>query len=128
MDSMPSDQRASHLVPRRPHTPQMSTSFSRLASLPTNPLACRRASTLEAGTSVSTLGSEMNTSFTHYDSLEHRDIFDEGSPTSAAEGSFRDVSDVDSPQDVPAGFEELPIELISFIDRYCMVRSHSNIA
>ena len=45
------------------------------------------------------------------------DIFEKSSLVSGAEGVVRDVSEVESLQDVPEGFDELPIELVSLIDR-----------
>lgn len=45
------------------------------------------------------------------------DIFEKSSLISGAEGTVRDVSEIESPQTVPEGFDELPIELISLIDR-----------
>lgn len=50
-------------------------------------------------------------------SEKREDIFEKSGLVSEAGGSFRDVSDMESPQDVPEGFDELPIELISLIDR-----------
>lgn len=48
---------------------------------------------------------------------KQEDIFEKSSLISGAEGIVRDVSEIVSPQDVPEGFDELPIELISLIDR-----------
>ena len=48
---------------------------------------------------------------------KQEDIFEKSSLISGAEGTVRDVSEIVSPQDVPEGFDELPIELISLIDR-----------
>ena len=45
------------------------------------------------------------------------DIFEKSSLISGAEGTVRDVSEIESQQTVPEGFDELPIELISLIDR-----------
>lgn len=48
---------------------------------------------------------------------KQEDIFEKSSLISGAEGIIRDVSEIESPQDIPEGFDELPIELISLIDR-----------
>lgn len=48
---------------------------------------------------------------------KQEDIFEKSSLISGAEGTFRDVSEIESPQDVPEGFDDLPIELVSLIDR-----------
>ena len=60
----------------------------------------------------------MTTSWLNEDSKEEQmDIFEGKSLVSGAEGVVRDVNDMESPQDVPVGFDELPIELLSLIDR-----------
>ncbi len=50
--------------------------------------------------------------------LDQDDIFEKGTLVSGTTGTLRDVGELDSPQDVPADFGELPIELISLIDRF----------
>ena len=101
----------------RPQTPHMSSSFSRLISSPASIHARSRASTLQTGSIAGKLGPEM-TSWSNENSKEKQeDIFEKSSLVSGAEGTFRDVSEIDSPQDVPEGFDELPIELVSLIDR-----------
>ena len=101
----------------RPQTPHMSSSFSRLVSAPSSPLARSRASTLQTFSGAGNLGSEMTTSSSDDNMGEQEDIFGKNSLISGAEGIVRDVSEVESPQDIPDGFDELPIELISMIDR-----------
>ena len=102
----------------RPQTPHMSNSFSRLIPSPASPHARSRASTLQTGSISGKLGPEMTTSWSNENSKERQeDIFEKSSLVSGAEGSFRDVSEIESPQDVPEGFDELPIELVSLIDR-----------
>lgn len=60
----------------------------------------------------------MTTRWSDENSSEKReDIFEKSGLVSETGASFRDVSEMESPQDVPEGFDELPIELISLIDR-----------
>ncbi len=47
---------------------------------------------------------------------QQSDIFEKSSLISGEEGSVKDVTEIDSPE-IPDGFDELPIELISLIDR-----------
>ena len=103
----------------RPQTPHMSNSFSRLTSSPASPHARSRASTLQTGTTAgSNLGPEMTTSWSNENSKDkEEDIFEKSSLVSCAEGTVRDAHEIESPQDVPEGFDELPIELVSLIDR-----------
>ncbi|CAD6588847.1 MAG: hypothetical protein ASARMPRED_003746 [Alectoria sarmentosa] len=97
----------------------MSRSFSRLASSPSNPLARSRASTLQNVPVAGSLGSEMTTSSWDEKSRgKQEDIFEKSSLISSAEGTVRDVNEIESPQDIPEGFDELPIELLSLIDRF----------
>ena len=49
------------------------------------------------------------------------DIFEKSSLISGEEGIVKDVNEIDSPTDIPEGFDELPIELISLTDR-CVIR------
>ena len=49
--------------------------------------------------------------------LQENDIFEKDNLVSGAQGSVQDVNELDSPQGIPDGFDELPIELISLIDR-----------
>lgn len=102
----------------RPQTSHMSNSFSRLVSSPPSPLARSRASTLQTAAVTGNLGSEMTTSSSDENSREKQeDIFEKSSLISGVEGTVKDVSEMESPQDVPEGFDELPIELVSLIDR-----------
>lgn len=101
-----------------PHMPHMPNSFSRLVSSPSSPHPRSRTSTLQTFFCASDLGLEMTNSGLDEDSKEKReDIFEKTSLVSGAEGTVRDVNEMESPQDVPEGFDELPIELISLIDR-----------
>lgn len=102
----------------RPQAPQMSSSFSRLASSPSSPHARSRTNTLQAISISGNLGPEMTASSLNENYLgKQDDIFEKSNLVSGVEGTFRDVSEIESPQDVPEGFDELPIELISLIDR-----------
>lgn len=50
--------------------------------------------------------------------LSQDDIFEKENLVNGAHGKVQDVNELDSPQEVPEGFDELPIELISLIDRW----------
>ena len=103
---------------KRPQTPHMSKSFSRLPSSPSSPHTRSRASTLQTVSIAGNLGSEMTNSWSDENSTgKQEDIFEKSSLVSGAEGIVKDVSEMESPQDIPEGFDELPIELISLIDR-----------
>ncbi|KAF6233736.1 hypothetical protein HO173_007948 [Letharia columbiana] len=103
----------------RPQTTHMSNSFSRLISSPPSPLARSRASTLQTAAVTGNLGSEMTTSSLDENSRgKQEDIFEKSSLISGVEGTVKDVSEMESPQDVPEGFDDLPIELVSLIDRF----------
>ena len=107
-----------HNGPSRPQTPHMSSSFSRLIPSPASPHARSRASTFQTGSIAGNLGPEMTTSWSNENSkVKQEDIFEKSSLVSGAEGTVRDVSETESPHDVPEGFDELPIELVSLIDR-----------
>ncbi len=102
----------------RPQSPPKSNSYSRLVSSPSSPLARSRASTLQTVSVAGNLGSEIPTSLLDENSRgKQEDIFEKSSLISGAEGTVRDVSEIECPQDIPEGFDELPIELISLIDR-----------
>lgn len=103
--------------PSRPQTPHMPNSFSRFVSSPSSPLARSRASTLQPASVADNLRSEMTTSLDESSRGKQEDIFEKSGLISGAEGTVRDVSEIDFPQDTPEGFDELPIELISMIDR-----------
>ena len=102
----------------RPTTPQKSKSFTRLESPRSSPLARSRASTLQNGTIPENGISEMTASPLEQSSKpDQEDIFEKNSLINGEEGSVKDVAEMDSPNDLPEGFDELPIELISLIDR-----------
>ena len=98
----------------------MSKSFSRLDSPHSSPISRSRASTLQNGTSTESLSAETMASPIEGDTkrgLVENDIFERNNLVSGAQGSVQDVNELDSPQGAPDGFDELPIELISLIDR-----------
>lgn len=49
--------------------------------------------------------------------LEHNDIFEKQNLVSGSQGDSQDVNDMDISPTIPEGFDELPIELVSLIDR-----------
>jgi len=49
--------------------------------------------------------------------LQQDDIFEQTNLVSVAQGNIQDVNEIGSPNDIPQGFDERPIELISLIDR-----------
>ncbi len=59
--------------------------------------------------------------------LDQDDIFEHDHLVKSAQGRVQDVNDLDSPQDVPEGFDELPIELVSLIDRYELYAKYPHI-
>ena len=103
----------------RPQNPHMSQSFSRLESPSSSPLARSRANTVQAFSVSGNLGSNMTTSSLdgNREGGEEEDIFQKSSLISGSDGTVRDVREIESPQDTPEGFDELPIELVSLIDR-----------
>ena len=104
--------------PRRPQTPQKSYSFTRLESPRSSPLSRSRASTLQNSTTNRPVHSELTASPVDENRrLDQDDIFENDHLVSSAQGRVQDVTELDSPQDLPEGFDELPIELISLIDR-----------
>ena len=54
------------------------------------------------------------------DGVANNDIFEKSSLISGSQGFPKDVTEVESPNDVPEGFDELPVELISLVDRYVL--------
>ncbi|KAK3171869.1 hypothetical protein OEA41_003953 [Lepraria neglecta] len=99
----------------------MSKSFSRLDSPRSSPLSRSRASTLQNGATPELLTSEMTASPLSDNmnrGLQQDDIFEKNNLVSGDRGSIQDVNELESPHDVLEGFDELPIELISLIDRF----------
>ena len=98
----------------------MSKSFTRLDSPHASPISRSRASTLQNGTSPGSLNIEtiaLSLEGNAKGGLQENDIFEKDNLVSGAQGSVQDVNELDSPQGIPDGFDELPIELISLIDR-----------
>ena len=101
----------------------MSKSFTRLDSPQSSPISRSRASTLQNGTLTGSLSTETTASPVEGDmkrGLQENDIFEKNNLVSGAQGSVQDVNELDSPQGTPDGFDELPIELISLIDRLAL--------
>lgn len=100
--------------PQSPHTPH---SFSRLESTPSSPLGQSRTSTSQNETTQGNMGPEIKAFQQGGKSQTHSgDIFDKGSDSSLATATTGATSSV-SPQMIPEGFDELPIELVSLTDR-----------
>lgn len=95
-----------------------SHSFSRLESAPSSPLGQSRASTLQNVNTQSNMGPDMK------DPQQggkiktiSGDIFDKTADGSSVATTTETTMAI-SPQILPEGFDELPIELISLTDRY----------
>ncbi|KAL8729929.1 MAG: hypothetical protein Q9166_004374 [cf. Caloplaca sp. 2 TL-2023] len=102
----------------RPKTFHGSKSFTRMETSQTSPLARSRATTLQNGSKPQATGSENIASLTDEAStLQHGDIF-EKDPASAADGSSRTAVTKEDTQELPNGFDDLPIELLSLTDRF----------
>ena len=98
----------------------MSKLFTRLDSPHASPVSRSRASTLQNSTSPGSLDTEtiaLPVEGNAEKELQENDIFEKDNLVSGAQGSIQDVNELDSPQGIPDGFDELPIELISLIDR-----------
>ena len=98
----------------------MSKLFTRLDSPHASPVSRSRAGTLQNGTSPGSLDTEtiaLPLEGNAKMELQENDIFEKDNLVSGAQGSIQDVNELDSPQGIPDGFDELPIELISLIDR-----------
>lgn len=120
LSMMPASPTSDGHNPFRPQTPHMSKSFSRLESPRSSPLSRSRASTLQNGATPEDLTSGMTVSplsETINTGLQQDDIFEKNNLVSGDRGSVQDVDEPDSPREVPEGFDELPIELISLVDR-----------
>ena len=103
----------------RPQTIQISKSFSRLEPSRSSPLARSRASTLQNGSIEGALSPDTEEGLSTGNSTKRKvDVFEKAILGSGVDGVARD-SDPLSPQDqvVPEGFDDLPIELVSLIDR-----------
>lgn len=102
-----------------PQTLHISKSFSRLKASPSSLLDRSRSSTLHDGSIAETLSLDAESQPYNGTSPQHKgDLFEKATSSSGRDGSYRDADPL-SPQDqeVPKGFDELPIELVSLIDR-----------
>ncbi|KAI4120775.1 MAG: hypothetical protein LQ338_006772 [Usnochroma carphineum] len=83
-----------------------------------SPLSRSRASTLQNGaTSAITSSEKLQLSGPQESNSQSSDIFDKDS-TSALNGPSESVATKEEPQNLPAGFDDLPIELVSLTDRF----------
>ena len=103
-------------ISERPTTPHKSQSFTRLDPPRSSPSTRSRASTLQNGAIRAPLSSGISSSPEETEPQQD-DIFEKSSLVSGEEGSLRDVTEVDSPNEIPEDFDDLPIELISLADR-----------
>lgn len=104
---------------RQPQALQVTKSFSRVKPAVRSPVSRSRASTTQAGTISRGLAPESM----DLDSKQSGGSFQEGTveekrSDGVFEASSADTATEDAPKDVPEGFDELPIELISLTDRY----------
>ncbi|KAL8823995.1 MAG: hypothetical protein Q9191_005383 [Dirinaria sp. TL-2023a] len=98
--------------PSSTHNPK---SFSRIEPKRASPLRSR-SSTLSHGDGPSADVAGPVDIMTEVSSrLESEDVFDKGSPVAQGAGDYGQPL---SPQQLPQGFDDLPIELISLIDRF----------
>ena len=103
---------------RRPQTPHMSQSFTRLEPKQSSPHTRNRASTLQSNFVPRSDTPEMFALPLPEDSKIHEtDIFEKDNMLNGAEGLMKNENKTDVTEDVPKGFDDLPIELISLIDR-----------
>ena len=101
--------------PKRPQNSQKSYSFTRLDSPRSIASSRSRASTLQDEASHPILtASPLEENL----KLASDDIFENDVHEWGSQATVKGVGGLDSPQDVPADFDELPIELVSLIDRY----------
>lgn len=103
----------------RPQTLHVSKSFSRLDSPRSNAFSRSRASTLQNEVGAENTAPEaMHISQDENSQRQAGDTYKKKSSRSGLQSSMMDKADPVSPQGVPEGFDELPIELISLTDRY----------
>ncbi|KAL8917748.1 MAG: hypothetical protein Q9208_007800 [Pyrenodesmia sp. 3 TL-2023] len=89
-----------------------------MESPPSSALARSRASTLQNGTRPEATSSETQRTLKVEESIVQKDdIFDNGSAI-ALDGSSESPATKETLEDVPAGFDDLPIELVSLTDRF----------
>ena len=108
--------------PRRPQTPNKSHSFTRLASARSSPLSRSRASTI--GNGIANQRTDVELEYSSLDEnrrLDQDDFFEKDTLVSSAQGKLQSVNELD----LPEGFDKLPIELVSLIDRYELFYKYS---
>ena len=104
---------ASNGVPGRPHVSHNSKSFSRIEPAKTSPLRSR-ASTLSHGVVPVQDNPLMVEAMGDVISKPQEDIFEK---KSSSRSNTANNDQPLSPQELPEGFDDLPIELVSLIDR-----------
>ncbi|KAG8529992.1 uncharacterized protein KY384_005474 [Bacidia gigantensis] len=78
-----------------------------------------RASTLQNGRPPLNVTPTITNSPLEDDGISRKDdLFEKSSLISGDEGVVKDIDEVESPKEVPEGFDRLPIELMSLIDRF----------
>ncbi|KAA6412460.1 MAG: hypothetical protein FRX48_03451 [Lasallia pustulata] len=116
---MTNDRHAGEPAFRRPQPLQVTKSFSRLEPAVRSPVSRSRASTVHAGTISRGLAPEsMDLDLNQYGGSFEDGVVDEKGSHGVFEASKVDTATDDLPKDVPEGFDELPIELISLTDRF----------
>ena len=103
----------------RPQTLHISKSFSRLEPSRSSPLTQSRSSTSENGSIAEAINPDAENQAQTGSSLQQKgSVFEQATSSGDRDGSARNADPL-SPQDqeLPEGFDELPIELISLIDR-----------
>lgn len=109
-------------VPGRPPVPTMSRSFIRLEHAHSSPLARSHTSTLyESASSPELTASPLDDACGSRD-----DNFDTASMIDGEEALAQHSSKPSSQNDLPRGFDDLPIELVSLIDRYTKLSAPQN--
>ncbi|KAL9126047.1 MAG: hypothetical protein Q9217_004848 [Psora testacea] len=94
-------------------------SLTRLGSASTSPIARSRASTLQNGTISHKIMAEITSSpLNETDGIARGTVFEKKSLISGEDGSVKEINEKDLPNDTPESFNEVPIELISLIDRF----------
>lgn len=100
-------------------SPQYPKPFTRLESPQTTPSARSRATTLQTDFTRENADPPPGASLNDPSQKpQDGDIFERSTLISGKQGALKDIEQVDSPSDIPEGFDELPIELISLIDRF----------
>ena len=101
----------------RPQTFHGSKSFTRMEPSPTSPLARSRAKTLQDGSRSAAINPRNAISSSdEVSTVQHGDIY-ENESAGALDASSTVGTVVEDAQELPNGFNDLPIELLSLTDR-----------